>query len=136
MDLGYSKFVLKDDQEPAIKALREAVIRRINAIRGDVHIQVITEESPVGESQSNGDVESAIKQTRGQSRTMRLSTQSNYQQIVQTTMLMIAGCIWRFRTVSMRRLRRLSSILSSTALRCWVGAISLMTYARWCGSGG
>ena len=58
--------MLKDDQEPAIKALREAVIRRINAIKGDVNIQVITEESPVGESQSNGEVESAIKQIQGQ----------------------------------------------------------------------
>ena len=28
--LGYSKFVLKDDQEPAIKALREAVVRRVS----------------------------------------------------------------------------------------------------------
>ena len=50
--LGYNKFVLKDDQEPAIKSLREAVIRRVGAIKGEV--QVIPEESPVGESQSNG----------------------------------------------------------------------------------
>ena len=49
-DLGYSKVVLNEDQEPAIKSLREAVIRRINAIKGDVNIQVITEESPVGGS--------------------------------------------------------------------------------------
>jgi len=74
MNLGYSKFVLKDAQEPSIKALREAVIRRIAALRGDLDIQIIPEESPVGESQSNGEVESAIKQVQGQFRTMRLST--------------------------------------------------------------
>ena len=56
--------MLKDDQEPAIKTLREAVIRRIHAIRGDLNIQIITEESPGGESESNGDVESAIKQVQ------------------------------------------------------------------------
>ena len=40
------------------------------------------EESPVGESQSNGEVESAIKQVRGQFRTMRLSMQSSYGEII------------------------------------------------------
>ena len=47
-------------------------------MRGDVSIQIITEESPVGESQSNGEVESAITQVQGQFRTIRLSMQSNY----------------------------------------------------------
>ena len=82
INLGCSKFVLKDDQEPSIKALREAVIRRITALKGDLDIQIIPEESPVGESQSNGEVESAIKQVQGQFRTMRLSMQSSYQQII------------------------------------------------------
>ena len=76
------RFVLKDDQEPSIKALREAVIRRITALKGDLDIQVTPEESPVGESESNGEVESAIKQVQGQFRTVRLSLQSSYQQIV------------------------------------------------------
>ena len=40
MGLGYNKFVMKDDQEPAIKALREAVIRRVGAIKGD-GVQII-----------------------------------------------------------------------------------------------
>ena len=45
-------------------------------------MQIIPEESPVGESQSNGKVESAIKQVQGQYRTMRLSVQSNYRQVI------------------------------------------------------
>ena len=51
-------------------------------MKGEVDIQIIPEESPVGESQSNGDVESAIKQVQGQYRTMRLSMQSSYKQVI------------------------------------------------------
>ena len=79
--MGYSKFVLKDDQEPSIKAFREAVIRRVGAIKGD-GVQIIPEESPVGGSQSNGDVEAAIKQVQGQIRTMRLAVQARYKTVL------------------------------------------------------
>ena len=79
--LGYGKFILKDDQEPSIKALREAVIRRVTAIRG-AEVQIIPEESPVGESQSNGEVESAIKQVQGHIRTLRLNLQARYQEVL------------------------------------------------------
>jgi hypothetical protein len=81
MTLGYGKFVLKDDQEPAIKTLRDAVIRRVGALKGE-SVQIIPEESLVGESQSNGDVESAIKQVQGQIRTLRLNLQARYQEIL------------------------------------------------------
>ena len=80
--LGYSKVVIKSDQEPAIKTLIDSVMRRITALRGKVDMQIIPEESPVGESQSNGEVESAIKQVQGQYRTMRLSMQSNNRQVI------------------------------------------------------
>ena len=83
--LGYSKFTLKDDQEPAIKALREAVIRRVVAIRGD-GVQIIPEESPVGESQSDGEVESAIKQIPGHIRTSRLQVQAHYNFVIPDNM--------------------------------------------------
>ncbi len=48
--LGYDKIVFKCDQEPAIVALRDAVKR-------ELQMAVVPEESPVGESQSNGEVE-------------------------------------------------------------------------------
>ena len=44
MSLGYSKFVIKTDQEPAIKTLRDSVMRRITALRGEVDMQIIPEE--------------------------------------------------------------------------------------------
>ena len=78
---GYKKLGLRSDNEPAIKALREAVIRRVGAIKGE-GVQVIPEESPVGESQSNGDVEAAVKQVQGQIRTLRLHLQARYQTVL------------------------------------------------------
>ena len=41
---------------------------------------VILENSPVGESQSNGIVEGAVRRIQGQVRTLKLSTQSRYKQ--------------------------------------------------------
>ncbi len=79
--LGYSKFIMKDDQEPAIKALRESVVRRVIAIKGE-GVQVLPEESPVGESQSNGEVEAAIKQVQGHIRTLRLHLQARYKEVL------------------------------------------------------
>ena len=62
--LGYSKIVLKCDQEPAIVSLRDAIKRELGTT-------TVPEESPVGESQSNGEVEGAIKLIKAQIRTMR-----------------------------------------------------------------
>ncbi len=52
--LGYNKMIFRGDQEPALRVLME----RIKTLCGD---QCILEESPVGDSQSNGAVESIIK---------------------------------------------------------------------------
>ena len=81
ISLGYSHFVFKSDQEPAIVALKAAVIRRLTAIKGE-GMQIIPEVSPVGESQSDGDVESAVKQVQGHFRTLRLQLQARYQEII------------------------------------------------------
>ena len=59
--LGHSKFILKSDQEPAILDLRNQVIKDCKA-HG---IDVLKEESPVGESQSNGVIERAIQDVKG-----------------------------------------------------------------------
>lgn len=53
--LGYAKFVFKSDQGPALKQLKEAVTRQ--CMQGETKVtQIIAEESPVGESQSNGEI--------------------------------------------------------------------------------
>ena len=55
VQLGYKKILLKSDQEPALLAL----LREVKTASGiDV---VIPENSPVGESQSNGTIERAVQ---------------------------------------------------------------------------
>ena len=48
--LGYTHVIPKSDQEPAILALNDSV-------KATVGTEIVPEESPVGESQSNGRVE-------------------------------------------------------------------------------
>ena len=55
---------MKSDNEPAIVALKQAV-------KAERPEEIIMEESPVGESASNGEVENAIKQVEGQFRTFK-----------------------------------------------------------------
>ena len=81
VNLGYSHFVFKSDQEPAILSFKAAVIRRVTALKGD-GVTIVPEVSPVGESQSNGDIESAIKQIQGHFRTLRLQLQARYKELI------------------------------------------------------
>ena len=55
--LDYKKIVLKSDQEKALVALQE----RLRQLRNGINEQTILENSPVGESQSNGVVEKAVQ---------------------------------------------------------------------------
>ena len=74
--LGYNKMNFKGDQEPALRVL----MNRIKALSGD---QCTLDESPVGDSQSNGDVESAVKQIQGQFRTMRSDLEACYKRVIE-----------------------------------------------------
>ena len=69
--LGYNKMIFKGDQEPALQAFMDTVSR----LSGD---QVIKEQSPVGESQSNGDIENAVQKIQGLFRTFRSNLETNY----------------------------------------------------------
>ena len=62
--LGYRRVIIKSDQEASIVALEGAVKR-------ELELEVSFEESPVGEHQSNGAVENAIKRVQGQIRTVK-----------------------------------------------------------------
>eukprot|EP00969_Alexandrium_andersonii_P160560 7094351-Alexandrium_andersonii.AAC.1 len=64
--LGHRKVILKSDQEPSIMALKEAVLRECGN-----SVEVTMEESPVGESESNGMAERAVQEIQGQVRTLR-----------------------------------------------------------------
>ncbi len=64
---GLRRVVIKSDQEPALKDL----LRTVKAERPE-EIELQPEESPVGESKSNGEIERAIQTIRGQVRALKL----------------------------------------------------------------
>ena len=76
---GYSKLTLKSDQEPAIRELLDAVKRERTE-----PIDIMLEESPVGEHKSNGEVENTAQVIQGQVRTLRLGIQARYQTILRS----------------------------------------------------
>ena len=55
--MGIRRMIFKTDQEPAIVALRERIIEALGT-----KVEVIEEESPVGDHQANGEIEDAIKE--------------------------------------------------------------------------
>ena len=71
---GYSRVILKSDQEPAIRELIAAVRRERLA-----GVEIMMEESPVGAHQSNGEVERAIQTIQALMRTSKLALQSRYK---------------------------------------------------------
>ncbi len=56
--LGYKKAILKSDNEPAILSLKEAV-------RRETSLEIVMEESFVGDHQANGIAENAVREARG-----------------------------------------------------------------------
>ena len=65
---GLISMTIKSDQENSIKSLIQAVRRE----RPETIECMTPEESPVGESKSNGAVENAIRNVQGQVRTLKL----------------------------------------------------------------
>ena len=53
-------------------------------MKGKGELQMIAEEPPGGEHQSNGEVENAIKSIQSQVRTMRLALQARYRSKIRT----------------------------------------------------
>ena len=77
--VGYSEVIFKSDQEPAILALKAAVAKEW---QGNITMDpsaVRNEESPVGEHESNGAVENAVRRIQGQVRTLRNALESRYR---------------------------------------------------------
>ena len=82
--LRYRRFILKSDQEPAIVALKEAIRVQMN------EDEVIMEESPVRESQSNGDIEKGVGDVKGQIRTMKEALDTRSKDIIRQDHQVIA----------------------------------------------
>ena len=62
---GYQEFTIKSDQEPAISAL-------IDMVKASTTSNISTEKSPVGESSSNGEIESQIRRSTALVRVLKL----------------------------------------------------------------
>eukprot|EP00973_Karenia_brevis_P075571 10498545-Karenia_brevis.AAC.1 len=78
--LGYQRYAIKCDQEPALveiqrdvrKEMRKEIQESAREAREDgEEVQIMTENSPVGESQANGKIERAIQSVQGQIRTIK-----------------------------------------------------------------
>ena len=66
---GYRKFILRGDQEPAMEQLKTMIKKHC---RADIQV----EGTPIGESQSAGEIESSIKGVQGMTRTYKLAMES------------------------------------------------------------
>jgi hypothetical protein len=74
--LGYNKIIMKSDSEPAILALKEAV-------RRETSVEVVVEESPVGDHQANGVAENAVKNVQGQFRVLKDALESRINKRIE-----------------------------------------------------
>jgi hypothetical protein len=79
--LGYSKLILKNDQEPAIVDLQKQVIVELK----EKGIECIPENSPVSESQSNGVIERGIQDIEGQVRVLKDMLDQKYNRKIEST---------------------------------------------------
>jgi hypothetical protein len=71
---GYRKIIFKSDNEPAIIALKQGVEEMTS------EMEIRFEESPVGESSSNGEIEAVIKSVQGMGRTLKSAIESRINQ--------------------------------------------------------
>ena len=68
--LGHTRVIVKSDNEPAILKLVKESLRDLRVATADME-QVMEEHPPPYDSQANGAIESAVKQVRGQFKTIR-----------------------------------------------------------------
>ena len=66
--LPWPRFILKSGQEPAILSLKAEALKILSVIANK---EVVLDESPVGDSQSNGLAESAVREIKGVVRSLR-----------------------------------------------------------------
>ena len=64
--MGYKRIILKSDQEPAILDLK-------NKVKRLTKVDIMMEETPIGDSQAGGMFENAVKQTQAMARTYKLA---------------------------------------------------------------
>ena len=67
---GVRRFINKSDGEPAMKALKDAAAKALEGVES------IGQESPVGDHQANGDIESTVRTLEAQMRATRFGLKS------------------------------------------------------------
>ena len=70
-DLGFRRIILKCDNEPSTKALKDAVIHAC------VGLEVLPQGPPEGDHMANGRVEMAVRKVKRQCSTLRISAKQN-----------------------------------------------------------
>ena len=80
--MGYSRVVLKCDNEPAIVAVLKESLK---VLRIDGVDQAMEEHPPPYDSQANGKVESAVKSVRGMVRTLQVALEEQLQSKIPAT---------------------------------------------------
>ena len=78
--MGIRRTIFKTDQEQAIVALRERIIESLGK-----KVEVLEEESPVGDHQGNGEIENAIKELEKQIRVLKDSVERKCNSSLRTT---------------------------------------------------
>ena len=98
---GVRRVVNTSDGEPALKALRDAAAKALEGVEST------GQETPVGDHQANGDIESAVKMLKAQMRTTRSGLESRlrrrfaHDDMILTWIPTLAGeAITRFRKCS------------------------------------
>ena len=110
-NLGYRKIIFKSDQEPSIVALKQAV-------KGALDIKVITEESPVADHQSNGEIENTIDIVRGQFKAMKDGLDTRYSTRIHGNHMSVP---WLMAHAGATLNRRRVNTEGKTAFRKWKG---------------
>ncbi|CAK0875550.1 unnamed protein product, partial [Prorocentrum cordatum] len=75
--LGYKKVVLRSDSEKSILKLIELVNQHLPSV------EIIPKASPEGDRQANGMAEAAVREIKGQYRTLRNDLESKYGYIME-----------------------------------------------------
>ena len=98
---------MKSDNEPAIKRLKERVSECLPGV------ECVPKEAPVGDSRVNGSSENAVKQVKGQFRTLKTSTEDRYDCKIDAKSCLIAwiprhcaNLMTRFKQYSVQRTGR------------------------------
>ena len=79
--LGYPEIILRVDNEPAAKALRNAVTAKLK----EKNVRVITQEPPPYDSASSGSVESSVQQIKDKTRVLVCAARELHGVVMGTT---------------------------------------------------